>query len=136
MAGKDGFKGSLTINGRGAGSRKAFDRSKAARVGWLIRQRTYYGGDPSFRIAGEERPATGNADVELPVYFGLDYPKCPDCKKGVIEWAENGNVPGTRECDNCGSLFSDTRYGVHQRAMGREVEEESREYAGLGFSPA
>lgn len=32
-------------------------------------------------------------------------PRCPDCG-GEVVWAEAGNVPGTRACSECRSLFA------------------------------
>ena len=48
--------------------------------------------------------------VGLPLQVD-DYPACPDCDGGEIAWAEAGGVPGSRECDTCGSRYIDTTFG-------------------------
>jgi hypothetical protein len=48
---------------------------------------------------GWEEPLPGNA------WEHSQEGKCPDCG-GKWVWAEAGNVPGTRECQDCHSLFS------------------------------
>lgn len=44
-------------------------------------------------------------DVPGATWDDLQTGKCPDCG-GTWVWAEAGNVPGTRECTDCGSQFS------------------------------
>jgi hypothetical protein len=47
--------------------------------------------------------------VEIPVsedyWANLQTGACPDCD-GKWVWAENGGVPGTRKCHDCGSVFT------------------------------
>ncbi|WP_419930432.1 hypothetical protein [Candidatus Poriferisodalis sp.] len=64
----------------------------------------------------EPLPATPEHDVCIPIredasgrYVGL---RCPDCDSDRIAWAEAGGVPGSRECADCGSRLTDSRYGV------------------------
>ena len=33
-------------------------------------------------------------------------PRCPDCKRGTLQWAEAGYTPWHRICDTCGSHWS------------------------------
>lgn len=61
-------------------------------------------------------PAEPEHDVCIPLredasgrYVGL---RCPDCDSDRIAWAEAGGVPGSRECVECGSRLTDSRYGV------------------------
>lgn len=91
----------------------------------IWRERAYSDDDKVwFYVDGVPVPATRAADVDL-IYHtktvwhggvGLpmqvdDYPECPDCDGGEIEWAEAGRVPGSRECDTCGSRYVDTMFG-------------------------
>ena len=92
----------------------------------IRRERTYTSdnGEVWFYVDGKIVPATRESDVDL-VYrtktvwhggVGLpmrvdDYPECPDCDGGEIEWAEAGRVPGSCECDTCGSRYVDTMFG-------------------------
>jgi len=41
-------------------------------------------------------------------YVGLH---CPDCGGDRIAWAEAVRLPGSRECLDCGSRLTDSRYG-------------------------
>ena len=72
----------------------------------------------------DDVPAKKSSDVDL-VYHSriswqggagtpletLDYPNCPDCG-GLIQWAEAGAAPGSRQCVECGAYYVDTTYGV------------------------
>ena len=89
----------------------------------IRRERTYTRDKVWFEICGEDVPADRKLDVDLVYHnrtiwhggIGLpmqveDYPACPDCG-GEIVWAEAGDVPGSRECDTCGSRYVDTAFG-------------------------
>ena len=54
---------------------------------------------------------TDSLDVYAPIAAD-SYPQCQDCG-GALQWSENGYVPGTRLCAECGSMFSDSLYGAH-----------------------
>jgi len=64
-----------------------------------------------YRVQGEDMDVGDAARVELacgPVtgaWWEVPLPPCPDCG-GAVAWAEAGFVPGTRECQGCGSLFT------------------------------
>ena len=80
---------------------------------------------PYFYLSdGSSPPATKSKDVDLTYHSRiswqgeigtpletLDYPDCLDCG-GQIRRVEAGGVPGSRECDACGSRYIDTAYGV------------------------
>ena len=94
-----------------------------------IRRERFYTEGPDgmvayFQIGEEDYDAKKSKDVDLTYHSRvswqggmgtplpiLDYPKCPDCG-GIIIWAENGGVPGSRKCEGCGSRYVDTTYGV------------------------
>jgi len=47
--------------------------------------------------------------------WSLPLPKCPDCHKGDIVWAEAGYVPGARACQQCDSMFTLTTWDDLER---------------------
>lgn len=61
------------------------------------------------KICGEYTADDG-LRVEIPVdahdfWANLQSGTCADCG-GTWVWAENGSVPGTRQCGGCGSVFT------------------------------
>ena len=75
----------------------------------LVRLKSQINGDPYFKIGGDYVENQPDVDIEMGEFVGswwdVPLPACPDCG-GELFWAEAGHVPGARECETCGSLFS------------------------------
>ena len=90
---------------------------------YIVRERYYETDDEIyFQISGNMVEASEENDVTLPYELSWElerfvYPDCPDCG-GRILWAEAGGVPGTRRCEKCDSVFSDSQYGCAYRTRG------------------
>ena len=82
-----------------------------------LEREKHYGaaGEVFYVVRGKMVEADAADNTHVPIPEGADaagpgdYPPCPDCG-GHILWAENGGVPGTRECNGCGSKFADMRW--------------------------
>lgn len=83
------------------------------RVVTLQRQKMQQNREDIYQFQGDIVSADDveNVSIDMGVIGTLDscwdlpLPQCPDCG-GEIVWAENGYVPGTRECTKCHSIFA------------------------------
>lgn len=72
-------------------------------------------------VCGRELVATQKNDVRLPISpRPPEYPPCPDCGGKIIRSKEvcytlagDERYYGSRECEACGSRFTDPRYSAN-----------------------
>jgi hypothetical protein len=73
-------------------------------------------------IFGEVGPADA--------WWSIPLPPCPDCG-GKVEWAEWGQVPGSRRCDQCKQFFRLRTIGTEDDDIGWLLQQKASDHRHL-----